>query len=269
LASELTRRSGAGYHQKMKWLRWPAAVALAVAALTVAAQGLPLLKPEALELLKRGVAHFERGELAAANEAFDAGNRLDPHPIFLYSRAQVTRVSGDCATAIKLYEAFLATAPAPRQAEAARLNIERCRLSLPPTSTAAAPPASTSAVALTAAGGRVEPAPPWWRDRAGGILVGSGLTLAASGLTVWSLGRARASAARAATSYDDALAKLESARTGERMQWAGVTVIAAGSALIAGAITRYLYRHYRRAPARSLLVEARTGGGLVGIRHEF
>jgi hypothetical protein len=90
------------------------------------------MNPEAKLHLDRGVDHFKRREYAEAKREFLRGFWLDPRPEFLYALGQVQRVQGDCAAAISFFEEFLRRPITPEQAEAARLNIARCRAQLGP-----------------------------------------------------------------------------------------------------------------------------------------
>lgn len=58
-----------------------------------------------------GSAAFQRGDYAAAARAFAAGYEVEPWSGFLFAWAQAERSAGSCATAIPLYERFLATGP--------------------------------------------------------------------------------------------------------------------------------------------------------------
>src|ERR1043165_2668234 len=82
-------------------------------------------------------AHFDQGavffaakDYEAAISAFEAGYALDPRPEILFAWAQAARLSGDCPSAIVLYERFLAGQPPARQARAARANRELCKQAL-------------------------------------------------------------------------------------------------------------------------------------------
>src|SRR5262249_39354314 len=98
--------------------------------------------------------HFEQGlrlyNVQSYEEAiveFKAGYQIDPRPEFLYALGQAQRMNHQCKAAIVSYEAFLRTAPAAKQEEAARGQIDVCRteLAAPPATPAATPaqPADT------------------------------------------------------------------------------------------------------------------------------
>src|SRR5262245_59688716 len=85
----------------------------------------PLI-PAAREQFDRGAAHFARKEDEPAIAAFRKAYEIDPRPEILFAWAQAERLSGDCASAISLYDRFLATGPVARQATAAEENKALC-----------------------------------------------------------------------------------------------------------------------------------------------
>jgi tetratricopeptide (TPR) repeat protein len=182
----------------------------------------------------RGAAAYQAGAYAEAIEAFEHGQRIDSHPDFLYALAQAYRKHGDCARAISLYQAFLATRPPDEEAERARANLERCPLSpLPPAAPVAAPPASAEA--------------PGYVDTTGVVLAGTGLVSAAVGATYLVLADQNISRANNATTLG-ALEKLGAA--GSRDRWIGGLCLAGGGALVVGAAVRYALRRRERPASR-------------------
>jgi tetratricopeptide (TPR) repeat protein len=176
----------------------------------------------------RGAAAYDAGAYGEAIEAFEHGQHLDAHPDFLYALAQAYRKQGDCAHAIALYQAFLATRPPDDEADRARANLERCPLSPPP-----APPAAAPAPLVE---------PPRYLDMTGAVLAASGLIGVGVGTTYLILADRNNSRANHATT----LAELEKlAATGSRERWIGALCVAGGGALVAGAVVRYALR--RRA----------------------
>src|SRR5204863_3154893 len=121
------------------------------------------IEPAAKVQFDRGSERFGAHDYAAAIAAFDAGYAIDPHPDFLYAKAQAQRLGGDCRGALGTYRAFLETSPAAEEAQLARDNVAKCEhvlvASLPPDPVK--PPM------------RIDDGPAWWRDRAGVVLAGS------------------------------------------------------------------------------------------------
>src|SRR5262245_20246725 len=77
--------------------------------------GEPAMKAEARAHLEAGLAAYGEKDWARAIAESRAGYELDPRADFLFAWAQATRLSGDCAGAIELYDKFIATGPAPEQ----------------------------------------------------------------------------------------------------------------------------------------------------------
>jgi tetratricopeptide (TPR) repeat protein len=79
--------------------------------------GEPPMKPEARALLDAGLGHYAAKDYEAAIAAFRRGYELDARAEFLFAWAQAERLSGDCASAIELYEMFIASGPPPEQSQ--------------------------------------------------------------------------------------------------------------------------------------------------------
>ena len=157
----------------------------------------PPLSAEAQAHYQAGLAHYAGRRYAEAIAALRAAYELEPRREILFARAQATRLAGDCAAAVPLFEQFLATSPPERQVEATRLALSRCQQGTPAAAALVAPappivgapvpaaaPAPGSAqrpqaapVTLAAslpAGGRAR----WHRDLVGGALAGAALVSA-------------------------------------------------------------------------------------------
>ncbi len=106
------------------------------------------MAPAAKQELDRGLAKYAAHDYAAAITLFDAGYAIDPHPDFMYAKAQAQRLGGDCRGAIASYNAFLASNPPEREAGVAKTNIAKCEALL--AASEPSPPAEPL----------VEPAPP-------------------------------------------------------------------------------------------------------------
>jgi hypothetical protein len=157
--------------------------------------------------------HFERAlrfyNVQSYEEAIGelkAAYQIDPRPELLYVLGQAQRLNHQCAPAIASYEAFLRTAPSPRQESAARDQIDACRAELastpaasggaagsgsPPPIAAPAVSAATVAVAPPVVATGPSQAPPapapaapiyrrWWFWAAIGSGVATGFLIAAS-----------------------------------------------------------------------------------------
>jgi hypothetical protein len=90
----------------------------------------------ARELASRAQVAFDSGDHALTSALLAEAHGLDPQPLYLLGQAQAERLAGHCSVAIPLYERYLATAPPADKAEAARMNLARCRT----TTTAPVPP---------------------------------------------------------------------------------------------------------------------------------
>jgi len=143
-----------------------------LAFVTSAAADTRPMAPAAKTELDRGLERFAARDYATAIAAFDAGYAIDPHPDFLYAKAQAQRLGGDCRAAIANYNAFLATTPPESQQDLARGNIARCETLL-----AASHPAPEPPTTIVVPPHRDEPVdrPAWYSDRPGLVLAGSGV----------------------------------------------------------------------------------------------
>jgi len=147
--------------------------------------------------LDRGRAKYAAHDYAAAITAYDAGYAIDPHPDFMYAKAQAQRLGGDCRGAITSYNAFLSSSPPQSEADLAKQNIAKCEALLaasspqapavePPVTKPATPPVVTKPEEPPSA----PPIPPphddegsrWWHDTLGlslatGSLISFGVSI--------------------------------------------------------------------------------------------
>lgn len=182
----------------------------------------------AREQLELGLREYAVGKWADAIAAFRKGYEIDPRPELLYALAQAERMSGDCASAVATYRAFLRTGPPPVQADPARENLRRCEAQL-----AAAPPPAI-------------PPPPaphrrWDRDPAGGALVGTGLALVAGGAVLWGVGESAIESINASTRYDDFAIRTAQYGGAEPERAVGIAGVAVGGALVIAGIVRWTW----------------------------
>jgi tetratricopeptide (TPR) repeat protein len=82
--------------------------------------------PEAAKLLEEGQVKYKAEKFAAAIEDFKRGYDIEADPAFLIAWAQAERQRGRCASAVRLYQKFLATDPPEVAKEFARDGLVRC-----------------------------------------------------------------------------------------------------------------------------------------------
>jgi tetratricopeptide (TPR) repeat protein len=235
----------------------------------------PRMKPQARRHLDRGMIHYQEKAFDKALRELKRGQKLDPRPEFLYALGQVYRAKGDCPEAIKHYEAFMETAPPPKQAEAAKANIERCKEALAPAKPPRPPPPvePPPVAAPPPPPPPVEPPPtvlrrPWYRNWTAHALVAGGVATLVTGVVVWQQGRLTIDRAWGATTYESYEARARDLSAADAMQKSGVALMAASGALfVAGALTYVLYRPTERRT--SLAVSAGPGGALLIARGRF
>jgi tetratricopeptide (TPR) repeat protein len=226
------------------------------------------MNAEARVYFDRGAAHYESGAYAQAIDAFERGRRIDAHPDFLYALAQAHRKRGDCAAAIPLYQAFLATQPPEEEARRAQANLERCpraaaplatepSFAMPPPALATSPPVATPEPPATA-----EPVgPAWYADVTGGVLMGAGLIGAGVGTTYLVLGELNAR--RANRPSNDKIEHDHFAALASRDREIGGWTLAAGGALWLGGVIRYAWHGRAARPASRTVGATAQSTGVV------
>ena len=177
-----------------------------------------------------GQGHYKLGEFAAAIDAFEAGYRARPLPLFLFNLAQAARLSGRLELARDYYQQYLereTVRGAPQRAEA-RLQLQRVRRELkdarerqpappppvvvapvvkevapplppiapiaPPPIAPPAPPVVRADVVAAVAAPAPERRPAWKRGWLWGTLGAVVIAGAGAGVGVWLAVRARAPA---------------------------------------------------------------------------
>lgn len=196
---------------------------------------------------QRGVAAANRKNYEAAIEAFRSAYELDGRRDILFAWAQVERLSGDCDAAMPLYRKFLAGDPPARQAEAARLQLERCERVVAERPPVPAPVPVAAPVIETVA----PPSPRSLRARLdwqSATLFGAGLAATATGGALWLAGRAAIGDAPSERSWSGYVDALDAGRRRERI---GLALLAAGGALLAGGIVRLVFSPASPAQARA------------------
>jgi hypothetical protein len=193
-----------------------------------------------------GEAAYREGRWDDASVAFAAAYDETGDPIFLYTRAQSERRAGRCKLAIELYTQFLATEPPEKSKQVATRYRDECKALLPAPEPAPAPPPVVEPASDTPD----QPSPPprpWWRDPAGGVLVGIGGAGVVTGAVL--VGLAYGSIDRASSASDD-LGYDARVQRAHRFEIAGGTVLAVGSALLVGGVVRWLVVRSRSAGSR-------------------
>lgn len=116
------------------------------------AMAAPAAAPRAREHFERGAALYQAKDYEGAVAAFEAAYALEPEPQTLFAWAQAERLSGDCESAVKLYQRFLDSGPSLAHARLAAENKALCEVALAtrpkvvaPESTVEHPPPSESA----------------------------------------------------------------------------------------------------------------------------
>jgi tetratricopeptide (TPR) repeat protein len=211
------------------------ATLLGIAPSTPSASEAVAEQPDADALREQARRRFDEGRFGEAAELLQELYAIDPRPEYLYSRGQALRLAGDCAGAIGALDAFLATGPPAADVEDAEQWIERCREHLgaqeqsePPPPTLEAPPEDTPPP--------VAPRRPWHRDPAAGVLLGVGLAGVAAGTGLVGGAFATAEPSRQEGQADH----FDRQRRVDRLAIAGWSVLGVGSALVVGAIVRWV-----------------------------
>jgi tetratricopeptide (TPR) repeat protein len=224
--------------------------ALVVAVLSL---GSPGQREAAQRAVERAKVHVAAGDYDQASTALAEAFSLDPDPAYLYAQAQAERFGGDCATAVRLYRAFLSEDPPDEDRALAERHIVACEgqrhrespqpsepqpreppPSLPPS------PAFEEPTSVQSEPAKVDtPRPaPWMTDVAGGVLVGGGVAGVGVGLGLHgrSLVLDRAADGQADT-QDEFAQRLQRAIVFNRV---GLVTLGVGSALIAAGVIRYI-----------------------------
>lgn len=216
--------------------------ALAVPALAIA-EPVPVA-PEARPHLDHGLERFAARDYAAAIAAFDAGFAIDPHPDFLYAKAQAQRLGGDCRAALVTYRAFLDRHPPEAEAELARGNVARCERVL--AASRVPEPPRDEVRDLDPAPVAPAAAPAWWRDRPGLALAGASTVALLTSATFAIHARGLAGDSSASENLEDWQDREASWRRDRTI--AGIA-LGVGAGLGVGATVRFWYVGRRTSPS--------------------
>jgi|GEM_PF-2577484 len=192
----------------------------------------------AAEHVAQADASFADGDYVAALEALERARGLVDDPEHDFLRGVVLQRMRDCEGATRAFEAFLEQAPSSMDADVARERISACRAPEPPTrlplTTFEGAPPETLPAPRPVHEGTPTSRWAWTRDVTGGVMFGVGLAGAAvgTGLLV---------AKDRDTSQPESFADYTRVREREdRLKAAGIATLAVSSAVLTGAIIRYV-----------------------------
>jgi tetratricopeptide (TPR) repeat protein len=213
-------------------------------------------------IAKATEAH-QAGRFADALAELQTAYSLDPRPSLLYAIGQVDVKLDRCADAITYYDRYLATHPDASSTTETEEAIATCKAKL---AAAASPPATDSPFLPPSSTSSPAPARrPWYTDKLGDALVGSGVVVAVVGIVVYRSARSDLDSAETAPDlrhYQDLVDSAHSKRT-----WS-IVLIGGGAALIGGGIFHYMRRD-RGTETPGVGMVPTTGGGLVTWMGQF
>lgn len=257
--------------RRLSILLSPLVVALALSTHAYAQAPTPEAKAAAKTHIEAGTKLYNVQKYEEAAEEYQKAYLIDPQPAYLYASAQSQRLGGDCAKALRSYDAYLRTNPAETEKVKARANIERCEQDLkdrPPPVAEIAPPIQVIEVPAPPAAPVAEvvivpPPPPQPPSKLPGhVLVGGGVAVAAVGVVFLLRGRSAIQDHNNAATYDD-FAATRDVDSAKLQQTLGVSAIAVGSALIIGGIAFYTLKSGERSSAVSASVAPGAASVLV------
>ncbi|MBV1860958.1 MAG: hypothetical protein KUG77_21255 [Nannocystaceae bacterium] len=85
------------------------------------------------DAIERARVEASAGDIEAAIKTVRGAREQHDDPDLLYVEAQLQRISNNCAAAVPLYEAFLATGPPEEDRAEVDRNLSGCREELGPT----------------------------------------------------------------------------------------------------------------------------------------
>jgi len=202
---------------------------------------------------RHGEKLFDAKRYDDAAAEFAAAYELDPEAKFLlFNLGLARRLAGACPQAIEAYRQFLDAKPPDTLAKKATAGIEKCPTPAdPPIDTQQTPPAPPPPEPVAPPPTTVpqqqhsyQPSievvhVPWYRDRLGDVLAGSGVVVAILGGVLYVRARSDASATFSPSSVDNFLDDRRAA-TDERNT--SVLVTSLGTALVIAGGIRYLTR---------------------------
>jgi len=210
-----------------------------VLALASAAHAEPKVPPPGPPFVHEGLEAYRAGRYAEAIELFKKALLLAPRPQLYYALAQAERQLGRCVEAVAHYQKFLESKPPAVQAESARQNMERCRITVgepapPPEPPPATPPPSPPSLESSPA-----PRPSAARDAAGHVLWAGGVALGIAGGALLGVAERNVRAAADARRYDEFILAYDPAQGAESQRIAGAVLLAAGGVAVVAGIVRF------------------------------
>ncbi len=266
---------------------FPIGVVLCIAS-TVFADNKADKKKAAQRYFESGVANYSAKKYDDAVNDFKAGYTLDQRPEFIFSLAQAYRLKGDYREAQIAYETFMSVSPNAVQAAVAKANADRCRAELEKKAAmdkeaaanreAEARTREAERANADAALARKQATPPWYKDKIGGALVGTGLGVAVIGAALLGVGASEISDANSASSYGSFQNKSSSASGASNLVIVGGIGVGVGAAVAIAGAARWTYLGLKsRGNAKSASAwrgnsfgaAPIVGGGMVSYDHAF
>lgn len=252
--------------------------------LSASAPGGLLSDPKADALFSEAQVAFEEERYGDAAGLLERAYLIEPVPALLYPWAQAERSQGNCEVAVDLYQQFLDSGVEGSTADAAQSNIDRCQEEM----AAAAPVVVDDDVPVDdgsddlddIVGAEPEPEPEpepvkpvddeprktkaWYKDPAGGVLVGLGVVGVGVGAALVGVASGAAKGAPDAGTHDDYLGERDRA-TGLRN--GGAAALSIGGALLLGGIIRYVVvAKKNKKTSTTAWFDGRSGGFAVSGR---
>lgn len=227
----------------------------------------------AQKYLDRAIEYYKYARYDSAASEFKRAYREDPQPRTLFAWAQAERLAGNCEESIELYGKFLATEPPEADVEAAEFGIRACNggsdTAIGDDSKATAesggqgkesPDVSDPAGGLSRVGSTGS-AEPWYFDRRGAVLTGTGVALTAIGFGLYLSARSLASrAGDEADNEQEFEDRISRAR--ERRNIAVLLGLSGAALLTVGALHYHRIRNARRT---SVVITPAIEANSVGI----
>lgn len=172
----------------------------------------------------------------------------------LFCGAMAAKASGDCDDARPKLESYLEVYPDRADAEEARAALEACEADPDPEPPVPEPRVESEPAPVESKVDVVDPPRPWHRDIAGGVLVGSGLAIAAAGTGVALGGRAVFVQGRSSPEgHAEGVAAMD---RGIRLERIGIGIAAAGAVVTLVGVARWIavgLNNRRSAPRQARL----------------
>jgi hypothetical protein len=202
-------------------------------------------------LSRRAGRLFVDGRYTEAAAVFVQAYEILGAPPLLFGQAQALRKAGDCASAVEVFERFIAATTVSEDREEARRLVALCRAAMPEPQEASSPipiePAPRTPPPRSDPRSNPGADPPRrpGRDVLGGVTVGVGSTLTVLGAVL--LGTSHGLASDRSGETEDAW--LRRSRTIDSLSVTGVSLLAVGGAALLTGIIRYavIARRGRRA----------------------